>query len=167
MDTAIKTAVWQQFGAAIDMLDDAMRACPDELWIATLWNEPDRQQEYATFWYRAYHTLLWLDLYLSASPAEDFTPPAPFLPDGLPEKPYTKDQLRAYLEHGRRKCRSTVEALTDERARQRCKYEWVDVSFFELLLYTMRHVQEHGAQLHMSLGQHGIAVDDWVPIAQS
>ncbi len=167
MDTMIKTAVWQQFGASIDMLEDAVHACPDELWIASLWNEPDRQQEYTTFWYRVYHTLLWLDLYLSASSEEDFTPPAPFTPDGLPEQPYTKDQLRGYLEHGRRKCRSTVETLTDERARQRCQYEWGDVSFLELLLYTMRHVQEHGAQLHMCLGQHGIAVDDWIPIAQS
>jgi hypothetical protein len=167
MDTAIKTAVWQQFGAAIDMLDDAIVACPDELWSAALWNEPERQPEYATFWYRAFHTLQWLDLYLSVTSAEDFIPPAPFLPDGLPEKPYTKDQLRAYLEHSRQNCQSIVETLTDERALRRCKYEWLDVSFFELLLYTMRHVQEHGAQLHMALGQHGIAVDDWVPRAQS
>jgi len=149
------------------MLAEATGACPDELWIAPLWNEPHRKQEYAQFWYRVYHTLLWLDLYLSASPAEDFAPPAPFKADALPEKPYTKDQLLAYLEHCRTKCRSTVEALTDERACQRCQYEWVDVSFFELLLYTMRHVQEHGAQLHMFLGQQGIAVDDWIPIARS
>jgi DinB superfamily len=167
MDPLIKTAVWQQFGASIDMLADAMRACPDELWSAPLWNDPDGQQAYAQFWYRVYHTLSWLDLYLSGSAEEDFTPPAPFKRGVLPETPYTKDQLRAYLEHGRSKCRSTIEALTDERARQRCKYEWMDLSFFELLLYTMRHVQEHGAQLHMFLGQHDIAVNDWVPIAEN
>src|SRR5262245_61811656 len=143
MDTAIKSAVWQQFGAAIDMLDEAIRACPDELWIANLWNEPERPPAYATYWYRAFHTLLWMDLYLSATPAEDFNPPAPFLGDGLPEQPYTQDQLRAYLGQCRAKCRSTIEALTDEQARQRCPYEWVDVSYFELLLYTMRHTQEH------------------------
>jgi hypothetical protein len=33
-------AVWRQFGAAIDMLDDALRDCPDELWTAELWPEP-------------------------------------------------------------------------------------------------------------------------------
>jgi hypothetical protein len=167
VDTVIKTAVWQQFGAAIDMLAEAMQACPDELWSAALWPEPERQPAYATFWYRAYHTLLWLDLFLSGASAEDFNPPAPFLPDGLPEEPYTKEQLRAYLEQSRRNCRTIVEALTDERARQRCAYAWMDVSFFELLLYAMRHVQEHGAQLHMALGQHGVAVNDWVAIAQS
>ncbi len=165
MDTMIKTSVWQQFGAAIDMLDDAMRACPDELWTVSLWNAPEGEQGYSQFWFLVYHTLFWLDLYLSGSSYEDFTPPAPFKRGVLPEKPYTKDQLRVYLEHGRRKCQATVEALTDEQARQLCKYEWVQVSFFELLLYTMRHVQEHGAQLHLFLGQHDMAVNDWVPIA--
>lgn len=32
MNIPWKTIVWQQFGAAIDMLDNALRACPDELW---------------------------------------------------------------------------------------------------------------------------------------
>jgi len=29
MDDFWKTLLWQQFGAAIDMLEDATRACPD------------------------------------------------------------------------------------------------------------------------------------------
>jgi hypothetical protein len=28
------------------------------------------------------------------------------------------------------------------------------VSYFELQLYNLRHVQEHAAQLHLFLGQH-------------
>jgi len=32
MDDFWKTLLWQQFGAAIDMLEDATRACPDDLW---------------------------------------------------------------------------------------------------------------------------------------
>ena len=32
MDTAWKAALWQQFGAAIDMLENALRACPNDLW---------------------------------------------------------------------------------------------------------------------------------------
>ncbi len=38
------------------------------------------------------------------------------------------------------------------------------MSFFELQLYTLRHVQEHAAQLSMFLGQHGIPDEalDWV-----
>lgn len=31
MDMTWKAGLWRQFGAAIDMLDNALRACPDEL----------------------------------------------------------------------------------------------------------------------------------------
>ena len=81
----------------------------------------------------------------------------------LPDKPYTKEQLQAYLDHGRKKCQATIEALTDETAQQLCHFEWMELSFAELLLYNMRHVQEHGAQLNMLLGQKVGLVGDWVP----
>src|SRR5512145_3330349 len=102
-DAAWKTIIWSQFGATIDMLEEAMRACPDELW-----NDRSQPME---FWYVVYHTLFWLDLYLSG-PVEGFAPPAPFTLDELdpagllPERVYTKDELQSYLAHGRQKCRA-------------------------------------------------------------
>jgi hypothetical protein len=42
--------------------------------------------------------------------------------------------------------------MSGERARQICRFSWGEVPYAELLLYTMRHVQEHAAQLHMFLG---------------
>ena len=98
VDTTWRAIIWSQFGAAIDMLENALLACPDELWS-------DRSQR-LEFWYVVYHTLFWLDLYLSGS-VEGFAPPAPFTleeldPAGLlPERPYAKHELKAYLEHGR------------------------------------------------------------------
>jgi uncharacterized damage-inducible protein DinB len=80
----------------------------------------------------------------------------------LPERPYTKDELRTYLEHGRRKCRATVEALTDEQSRRRCGFEWLDISVAELLLYNMRHVQHHAAQLNLLLRQTTDSAPRWV-----
>ena len=50
MNTTIKTGIWQQCGASIDMLDYAMSACRDELWTVTLWNDPDGEQVYSQFW---------------------------------------------------------------------------------------------------------------------
>ncbi|MCL4395696.1 MAG: DinB family protein [Chloroflexi bacterium] len=91
--------------------------------------------------------------------AEGFVPPAPFTLDELdpagllPERVYEKHELLAYLEHGRDKFRSTVQGLTDERARQRCSFSWGEMSFAELLLDNMRHVQEHASQLLLLLGQ--------------
>jgi tetratricopeptide (TPR) repeat protein len=171
MDTMLKTSIWQQFGAAIDMLDNAMSACPSQLWHAPLWNNPSEQSEYSQFWYILYHTLFWLDFYLSGS-VEGFTPPAPFTLDELdpagllPERPYTKEELLAYLVHGRNKCQATIEALTDEKERQLCKFRWGEISFAELLLYNMRHVQEHAAQLNLMLGQNGVAAPGWVTKAK-
>jgi hypothetical protein len=160
MDTLLKAIIWQQFGASIDMLDDAISLCSDQLWTAVLWKDPD-DVAYGQFWFVAYHTLFWLDLYLTGS-SDGFTPPAPFIRGALPEKPYTKDQVRAYLDQCRRNCQSTIEALTDEKAHQRCKFDWVEASFLELQLYNMRHVQEHAAQLNLLLGQHDVPGVDWV-----
>lgn len=95
-------------------------------------------------------------------------PPTPFNLDELdpagllPERPYTKDELHAYLEHGRHKCRATIEDLTDEKARQRCKFPWGEVSFAELLLDNMRHVQHHAAQLNLILRQKTDSAPGWV-----
>lgn len=163
-------STWRQFGAAIDMLEVAVRACPDQLWHARLLSDRSEAAEFSEFWYIAYHTLFWLDLYLTGA-VEGFAPPAPFtlaeLEAGLlPERPYTKDELIAYLAHGRAKCRATIEAMTDEQARQPCRFPWGEVGFAELLLYTMRHVQEHAAQLNLFLGQQLGSEARWVARAK-
>ena len=164
MDATWRTIIWSQFGAAIDMLENALLACPDGLWS-------DRCRQ-PRFWYVAYHALFWLDLYLTGS-IERFAPPAPFTlgeldPAGLlPERAYAKYELKAYLEHCRDKCRATIEALSDEKAHQRCVFPWGNVSFAELLLYNMRHVQEHAAQLSLILGQTTGSGPGWVTKAKS
>ena len=157
MDNILKSAISQQFGATIDMLENVLRACPDQLWHVRLWEDPHLPRS-TEFWYISYHTLFWLDLYMSGS-VDGFRPPAPFTLDELdpagliPEKPYTKDELQAYLEHTRLKCRSTIEELTDEKARQYCNFPWGELTLAGLLFDNMRHVQEHVAQLNMILGQ--------------
>ena len=159
MDTTWKEIIWQQFGASIDMLENAMRACPEELWC-------DRSQQ-PEYWYMVYHTLFWLDLYLSGAVA-GFAPPAPFNLDELdpagilPERVYTKDEMQTYLEHGREKCRAVIGALTEERASQRCVFTWGETSFAELLLDNMRHAQHHAAQLNLILRQKTDSAPRWV-----
>ncbi len=159
MDSEWNKILWQQFGAAIDMLENAVLACPDELW--------GKRSEQPEFWYVVYHTLFFLDLYLSGS-VKGFSPPSPFNLDELdpaglmPERVYTKDELLDYLEHGRRKCRATLAALTDERARERCLFSWGEMSFAELLLDNMRHVQHHAAQLNLILRQKVDSAPGWV-----
>ena len=170
MDSTLKTILWGQFGAAIDMLGNAMQECPDSLWRERLWDHPNEPAGYSEFWYLAYHALFWLDFYLTGL-VEGFAPPMPFTlsefeATGFPERVYTKDELQAYLDHGRKKCQTTIESLTDEKAAQVYKYRWVELTFEELLLYNMRHVQEHAAQLNLILGQKNISVTGWVTKAK-
>ncbi len=158
MDASWRPLLWQQFGAAIDMLENAMVACPDELWKGR-----ERRPE---FWRMAYHALFWLDVYLSGS-LEGFAPPAPigmeeWDPSSAAPHPYTKGELLDYLEHGRGKCRALIEGLDDEKARQPCRFEWDEFSVAELLLYNMRHVQHHAAQLNLILRQTTDSAPDWV-----
>lgn len=180
MESSWNTSLWRQLGAAIDMLDNALAACPASLWTERLWRVPQHSHfppQFAEFWHVAYHTLVWLDLYLSGVPEEGFTPPAPFSPgeidavESLPERPYTREELQAYLASLRQTCHATLTALTDEQARRTVAYPWSRgqrIGYLELQLYNLRHVQEHAAQLSLFLGQHGVpdADLDWVPLAK-
>ena len=159
MDATSRSILWDQFGASIDMLENAIRSCPDRLW-----GDRTRQPE---FWYLAYHTLFFLDFYL-ADAAEGFAPPAPFtlseldFAGVLPDRVYSKDELLAFLQHGRSKARDRIGTLTPESSVQRCNYGWFEPTRLESLLYNMRHVQHHAAQLNLLLRQANHPVPRWV-----
>ena len=159
MEKIWSESLWRQFGAAIDMLENAVVACPEEIW-----GDRSAQPEY---WYVVYHTLFFLDLYLSGS-LEGFAPPEPFNLDELdpagimPERVYAKDEMLVYLAHGRAKCREVLGALTAERAGEACGFQRFELSFLELLLDNMRHVQHHTAQLNLILRQRTDSAPRWV-----
>lgn len=165
MDSLIKVALWNQFGAALDTLEDALNLCPDDLWCVQLWHDED-DERYGQFWFIAFHALMWLDLFLTGS-EEEFVPPAPFHRRALPEQPYSKEQVHAYLTHCRQRARSIIAALTDEQAHRICVFKWMEPSYLELQIYSLRHVQEHAAELNMILGHHGVTGMDWVAKARS
>ncbi len=164
MDPSLKTLIWNQYGASIDMLDDAISICPERLWTVKVWEDED-DPAYGQFWYVAYHTLSWLDLYLTGD-YEGFAPPPPFIRGKLSDQPYTKEDIRAYLLHCRRKCQSVIEGLTDEQASRVCVFPFMELGFLELQLYTMRHIQEHTAQLSLVLGDNGVSGTDWIAQAR-
>ncbi|NIP41245.1 MAG: DinB family protein [candidate division Zixibacteria bacterium] len=159
MSDLYKKIIWSQFGAAIDTLENAIRACPDDLW-----GDGNRKPE---FWYIAYHTIFFLDYYLSRQ-NEDFRPPEPFTlseldPSGvMPDRVYSKDELLGYLKHGRQKARATIENMTDEWTALKYKFVNVSLSHGELLLYIMRHLQHHAAQLNLILRRETDSAPGWV-----
>jgi hypothetical protein len=160
--------LWRQFGASIEMLGEALRDCPDELWEKRLWqDQPDQwvASGFSTFWYLGYHALFWLDLYLTGA-EEGFAPPAPFdlvemeAGEVLPQT-YSRTELLEYLEFCRRKCQETLGALSSEQAQRMCRFPWGELTFAELQLYNLRHVQEHAAQLLLFLGQQAGKPSGW------
>jgi hypothetical protein len=166
-----KTTTWRQFGASIDMLENAVRACPDELWAKLATRDISLAERWYDYWYLVFHTLFWLDFYLSET-SEDFAPPAPFGleeidPNGAyPPRPYTKDELLAYLEHGRQKLRLRILNLTEETAAELSRSSGRGLSVVETLLYTMRHVQHHVAQLNLILRHNGSEAPKWVSFTE-
>jgi RimJ/RimL family protein N-acetyltransferase len=137
-----RTVLRAQYGAALDMLENAIRACPDPTWVDP--RVPVERQ----FWYLAFHTLWWHDHYLS-NDEQGFRPPAPFTMDELdpegryPAEPYTRETLLTYLEHGRARARVRFGALTEAEASARSAFARRNMSWLELALYNLRHVQHH------------------------
>ena len=161
-----KGVLWCQFGAAIETLENALKACPDELWQARLWSASKVQPAFTEFWYIAFHALFWLDFYCSES-ADGFIVPPPFtlseMRGGeLPERVYTKQELQTYLEYARSKCHARIEGLADGSEPQQVRKDWRIGTVSELLLDNMRHVQEHAAHLNMLLGQKIDSAPGWV-----
>ena len=156
MHPGLNQDIWNQFGGSIDMLENALRHCPDECWNTD-----------TKFWYNAYHCLFFLDYYLTLEP-ENFAPPAPFtfseFEDVLPDRVYTRKELLDYVAFNREKCREFIAGLTDDRWNDR----WINVSgtmnysILEILLYNMRHVQHHVAQLNLLLRQEIDDAPQWV-----
>jgi hypothetical protein len=166
VDEGLKAILWQQFGAAILMLENAIQTCPDRIWGGPSTEPQGASMSGVGFWYVAYHTLFWLDYYLSES-EEPFAPPAPFTlsefgAGELPARVYTKAELQAYLTHGRDKCKAVIATMTDAKANRLHSFPWGEISSAELLLYNMRHVQHHAAQLNLILRQTSDFSPGWV-----
>jgi hypothetical protein len=159
-------ATQRQLNNAIAMLEAAIRSCPPTLWQASLWQDSQMGDGFSQFWYIAYHCLFYTDLYLSGS-LDGFAPPAPFTldeldPEGkLPPRVFTPKELLAYAEHCRGKCNGIFSRLSEAQLLQACSFPWMEMSYAELLLDNMRHVQEHGAQLNMFLGQQAGIRSSW------
>lgn len=168
MINALKKSLWKQFGASIDMLKNAIILCPEEYWYTN-----------KKIFYNAYHCLLFLDYYLTIPP-KNFSSPLPFtiaesddviedvIDDLIPDRVYSKKELLDYLQSSRDKCHMLITGLTEEKLNERWIEEsgTMNYSVLEILLYNMRHVQHHAAQLNLLLRQGINNAPDWVSQAE-
>lgn len=177
MTNHFQTTLWKNFAAVIDMLDNIIAICPDELW------EKDVQ-----VYYMSYHVTIFLDYYLT-SPVKDFTPLLPYtlrdpvhLPDGavddvLPSRFYSRDEVRNALATVREKGKQLVFFSPAEKLTERwikddeielhglCPSLVVKYSLLEILFYNFRHIQHHVGQLNLLLRQRANVAADWIALA--
>lgn len=178
MTNHFQTILWKNFAAVIDMLDNIIDICPEEIW------EKDKQ-----VYYMSYHTVIFLDYYLT-SPVKDFTPLLPYtlcnpdqLPEGavddvLPSRFYSKNELMEYLVAIRQKCKQLILSTPAEKLSERwimddeielhglCPSLVVNYSLLEILFYNFRHVQHHVGQLNLLLRQKANVAADWIALAE-
>ena len=134
----------RQYGAVIDMLDETVQRCPDELWLDQLPVYP--------FWRLAYHAAFYTHLY-SSDTAESFVPWEHLKTDladpdhelGKDDEPCTKEDVAAYN-------RFIVEHVRSAIPRQDLDGPsgipwWNQFNKMEMHIYNIRHTQHHVGQL--------------------
>src|SRR5690349_24432736 len=107
----IKQTLTNQFEAALCMFNDCVAKCPDAQWDAKVAKYP--------FWQVAYHTLCFVDLYLSRDKeAFEFRDVHPCgwkeFDDEYPSRRFLQQELIAYLAICRSKAVQTIAAETPE-----------------------------------------------------
>ena len=135
----VKQILTGQFEAALCMMNECVRMCPPRHWEGKIANDTFRQI--------AYHTLFYVDFYLSRN-EDAFTPRdlnrrggderSPALSPGL-----SREDTLAYLAICRQKLIDTLTAETRESLEGPSGFSWRPISRGELYIYTLRHVQHH------------------------
>ena len=174
MNNLFLNILWKNFAAVIDMLKSVVSICPDTLW----------EQE-KKFYYITYHTVIFLDYYLSY-PVKDFRPFLPYtlgdtdhlpedaIDDVLPCAFYSKNEMLVYIDKIRAKCEKLICSSPHEKFAARwidenetglhglCPSIVVNYSLMEILFYNFRHVQHHVGQLNLLLRQKADISADWI-----
>jgi hypothetical protein len=160
IEETIQAALHNQFGASLAMMENAIQLCPDELW-----DTPIR------FWYHAYHGLYWTDYYLTAEP-DEFQPMEPFdfsefeTTETLLPRTYSKLELLDYAGYCRAKGYAFIGSLNAETINNRWINAYKNYSYLEIVVYKIRHLQHHVAQLNLLLRQEIHQAPDWVSQAE-
>jgi uncharacterized damage-inducible protein DinB len=139
----IKRILADQFEAALCMLNQCIEACPPEHWEGKIANDTFRQV--------AYHTLFFVDFYLSPG-EEAFRLRELHQRGGDERNPYpsvglTKEETLAYVAVCRQKLTETLAGETRASLEGKSGFSYRLVSRGELHLYNLRHVQHHTGQL--------------------
>lgn len=141
----IKSILTGQFEAALCMLEQCIRACPPEHWEGKIAS--------GTFRWVAYHTLFWVDVYLSPGDEQDFVlreihqRGGDERNDEIVNPGLSQEECLAYVAICRERMLETLAAETAESLQSPCGFHYRKITRGELYIYSLRHVQHHTGQL--------------------
>jgi hypothetical protein len=148
-----KAIIAGQFEAGLCMLNNCIEQCPEKEWDGLIGKYP--------FWHVVYHTLMYVDLYLS--PGEATFAPRTIHPAGwqefeeeYPSRRFEKQEMAEYLALCRDMLSRTIEAETEQSLAGPSGFSRLVFSRAELHLYNMRHLQHHAGQLSAFLRRTGV-----------
>lgn len=159
----IHSLLASQYHAALEMLKQSVIRCPSEMW-----NDP---QDRNKFWHVAYHALFYTSLYLHPT-LEDFKPfaghrqdyenlgPRPDSAQRTPDtgEPYTQGEILEFMDLCWKQVDSILPALDLEGA---SGFFWQPINKLEMLLYNLRHLQQHTGELMERLGSRAGVDINW------
>jgi hypothetical protein len=153
----VKKIITGQFEASLWMLNECLRKCPPEHWDGRVAKYP--------FWHVAYHTLCFVDLYLSPSEAafqfRDLHPQGQReFADEYPSRRFDQRELAEYVVICREKALATLASETRESLESPSGFHWLPFTRGELHLYNLRHLQHHAGQLGAYLRRVDEALQD-------
>jgi hypothetical protein len=151
VDLEIRQAFARQFHAALEMVEKAIRGCPETVWLDASGDSPNR------FWHIAYHVLFYTHLYLQPGEADfipfrihrpdyNFLGVIPSRPGELPliDQPFEPAELLDYAQF----CHSEVDRqmpMVDFESQS--GFFWLPLKKPELQIYNLRHLAHHTGQL--------------------
>ncbi len=162
---AVINAVLEQYGASFKMIENLVKKCPENYW--------DDAKNGPPFFKIVYHTMYFIDVYLSRNKEErtSFTPRFPEQEDyatskenfSNPEEPtLPKSEVLNYLKELRIKGKKRFENLTLQELTSESVFEWHGSSILSSILYNLRHIMLHIGALQRRLRMQGIEEDNWV-----
>ena len=147
MSNYLNQILSSQFEASLCMMHHCIKACPPKDWEGKIAN--------ATFRQVAYHTLFFVDLYLTES-EEAFQLRELHRTGGDEREPGScaaldKEATLAYLTICLEKLRTTLAGESEEPLRGPSGFSWCKFTRAEMHVYNLRHVQHHTGQLSSHL----------------
>lgn len=164
--TIIMNAFTEQYGAAFKTLEKIMDVCPDDFWN----DEQVGPQIYKVL----YHTLFFIDLYLSLTKEarDNFTPKFKQAEDFRTSKEnfhpkewksaISPKEIREYIKDLRSKARDGFKSLELDSLLADPIFEWHGSSLFSSLMYNLRHIMLHIGALQARLRISGVEEQFWV-----